>query len=768
MRRSPHRTPAAVATPLWRTVILPAAATLAALLCAVPSRADTAGASIAPGDDVLQEVVVTAQKREQNLQNVGVSVTAFSGEDLRRMGVGNAMDIGSVVPSVQLNSASGGNISAPLTIRGVAQNDFSPQQESPNSIYIDDVYVSAPNAAAAPLFDVERIEALRGPQGTLYGRNSTGGLVNFITTRPSSTAGGYAELTTGEFNLVQFEGAYGGPLTDTLRARVAVYVKGNSGIFENHLAGQPDANTTHSRAVRLSVENLFLDKVSALLTISYLHDNDREGYYDHISTYYDPAAGGRAVPLPATLDAWGTGPGNDLVGYRSPYSGTEGQTIVGFLRRGILSPTLRLTADLGGATLTSITNYTDLKFNYDESCSGAPQVTCRDPIRQDLQQWSEELRLNGTSGPATWVGGLYALNINQHDRSAYSAPYFSGTPFAYDSFDLVHQNTTSLAGFGQLEYLFNPSWRGTLGLRVTNDRKSFSSATYLNEAGDFVSTDAVYNPPLLIAQFDQATVGDLAKQNNTGWSGKVQLDYLMSADGLLYASVSRGIKGAGFNSNVLGAADASKIPFRGEHMIAYELGEKLELLDHRVRINSSVFYYDYKDFQAFQFVGISPYVDNRDAHFSGGELEIDARPMRGLELRAAGAYLNTRVLDVQTAQIGIADQQASDAPRWSGSGQAQYAWQAGPGEASVRWSVDYVSGRYHSVDNTPAVFIHPSAGNNVRLGYAVGKWDLSAYCNNVFDRARQTGAYDLTSTAGYSTRTYMAPRWWGLTAHYGF
>ena len=768
MKPYSHRIPAAVSSPLWRVVALPAATTLATCLTATPSLAQAVDPSAAAVEGGLEEIVVTAQKREQNLQNLGVSVTALSGDDLRRMGVDNAMDIGSVVPNVQLNSASGGNISAPLTIRGVAQNDFTPQQESPNSIYIDEVYVSAPNAAAAPLFDLERIEALRGPQGTLYGRNSTGGLVNFITTKPSSTAGGYAELSAGDFNLVQFEGAYGGPITDNLRARIAVFTKDNDGIFENHLAGQPDANDTQSRAARLSIEALLSEKVTALLTISYMHDDDREGYYDHVNTYYDPAAGGRPARLPATLDAWGTGPGNDAVGYRSPYTGTEGETFVGSLSREITSPTLRLTADLGGATLTSITNYTNLNFNYDESCSGAPQVTCRDPIKQDLEQWSEELRVNGSAGPTTWVGGLYYLNVNQHNRTGYSTPYFSGSPFAYDSFALAHQDTTSVAGFGQVEYEFTPSWRGTLGLRVTNDRKSFSSSTYLNEAGDFVSSNAVYDPPLLIAQFDRSTVGGLAKQNNTGWSGKAQLDYLISTDSMLYASVSRGIKGAGFNSNTLGAVDPANISFRGEHMTAYEVGEKMEILDHRVRINGSVFYYDYKDFQAFQFVGITPYVDNSDARFTGGELEIDARPVRGLELRAAVGYLDTRVYDVQTAQIGIVDQEASDAPKWSGNGLAQYSWQAGPGEASVRWSVDYISDRFHSVDNTPAVHLPSSSSNNVRIGYAVGNWDLAVYCNNVFDKARQTGAYDLTSTAGYSTHTYMAPRWWGVTVHYGF
>jgi iron complex outermembrane receptor protein len=441
--------------------------------------------------------------------------------------------------------------------------------------------------------------------------------------------------------------------------------------------------------------------------------------------------------------------------------------VVGSLRRGIASPTLRLTADLEGTTLTSITNYTDFKFNYDESCSGAPQVTCHDPFRQNLQQWSEELRLNGSTGAITWVGGLYALNIHQNDRAAFSSPYYSGTPFAYDSYDLIRQNLTSLAAFGQLEYQFSPRWRGTLGARVTNDRKQFASTTYLNEAGDLVSADVVYQPPLVIAEFDQTTVGDLAKENNTAWSGKAEMDYLMG-DGLLYGSVARGIKGAGFNANSLGTTSNAQMPFKGEHVIAYELGEKWELFDHRVRLNSAAFYYDYKDFQAFKFVGVETFVSNNDAKFKGAEFEVDAKLVRGLEFRASGAYLDTRVEGVQTAALGVVDQRASDAPRWSGNALAEYSWRAGPGEAALRWSVDYLSGRFHSVDNTQAVFIHASAGNNVRAAYTVSSVELSAYCNNVFDRDRQTGAYDLTSTGGYSIHTYMPPRWWGVALHYAF
>ena len=720
-----------------------------------------AGVVNAAESDTLAEVVVTAQKREQNLQEVGVSVTALGADELRELGIKGTAQLGAQLPAVQLNTASGGNYGAQLTIRGVANTDFSPHQESPNSMYIDEVYISAPNAQGTGIFDMERVEALRGPQGTLFGRNSTGGLLNFITAKPTSHAEGYADVTYGDFNEIRVEAAASGPLSEGFLARIALATQDNSGYAENHYPGAEDLNGTHYRGVRLSLEYDRIENLVARFTFSYSHDDDREGFYGHLNTYFDPANGGRPSPLPANVDAWGTGPGNDIQGYRSPYTGNEGSVShVGFLHRGLLSPTLHLDWDLGKSTLTSITNYTKFLFNYDESCDGAPQPTSQDPYSQNLEQWSQELRLAGQSGPLTWVSGVYGLGIYQHNTGNFLSPYYLGTPFAFTAYNPIHQVLHSYALFGQVEYLFTPNWRGTLGLRVTHDEKTMSEQTYYSILGT-----ATYNPPLLVADFSEATVGSAAKESNTYPSGKAQLDYIFNKNALLYASVSRGVKGAGFNSNAFGANTNELIPFKGEHMLAYELGLKLTMLDDRVTLNSAVFYYDYKDFQAFQYKGNgpNPFVSNDNAHFGGGEIELVARPVHGLDVHLSLSGLTSKVYDVATAQIGVVDQVAQDAPKWSGNGFVRYMWAMGPGEAALLWSGDFVTGRYHSVDNTPSVYVHGSSGQNVRATYSQGGWDFSAFCNNVFDNIRQTGAFDLTASYGFTIQTFMPPRWWGLS-----
>ena len=546
----------------------------------------------------------------------------------------------------------------------------------------------------------------------------------------------------------------------------------NDGYVENHYPGTEDLNGTDFHGIRAALEFDRIDNLKALFSISYTHDDDREGFYGHLNTYFDPNDRGRPAPLPANVDAWGTGPGNDIQGYRSPYTGNEGAvSYIGFLRRGALSPTVHLDWDLGGGTtLTSISNFTKFLFNYDESCSGAPQTSCHDPYQQNLTQWSQEIRIAGASGPLTWVGGLYGLGIDQHDGSEYTEPYYVGTPFALSTYNPINQALRSVALFGQGEYLFGSNWRATLGLRLTHDEKEFNEQTYLLEAGDYVSTDAVYKPPLLISNFSSATVGDRAKEDNTYWSGKAAIDYILSQDALLYASISRGVKGAGFNANEFGANSYNLIPFKAEHIIAYEVGEKLTFLDKRLTLNSSVFYYAYTDFQAFQYKGNgpNPFVSNDDAKFSGGEIELVARPLRGLDIHLALSELNSAVYNVSTAQIGVTDQLAQDAPKWSGNGLIRYSWEMGSGTASVLASSDFVSGRFHSVDNTPSVYIHGSNGQNLRADYSIGSLTLSAFANNVLNHVRQTGAFDLTASYGYTIQTFMPPRWWGVEARYKF
>jgi iron complex outermembrane receptor protein len=741
-------------------------ALVAGLLVTVP-------AQLAFGE-ALQEILITAQKREQSLQSVGVSVSALTADDLREAGVTGPLNLGQAVPGLQMNSASGGGYGGQLTIRGISQSDYSPHQESPNSMYIDDIYISAPNEQVAQMFDIQRVEVLRGPQGTLFGRNSTGGLVNFITAKPTKEFEGYVNLDGGSFSLFRGEGAVSGSLTDKIQGRLSAAIQSNDGYNKNHIVPeQRDLNDTHFYGVRGQLAAEITDTLTVLASITYRDDDTREGFYSHLVTFPDPANGNRPGPLPPNVDFWGTGPGNDLQGYRDPYAQTtEGEVdFVGFLKRSITSPTLRFDWKLGSsATLTSLTNFTTMRFRYDENCDGAPQFTCRDPFRQDLDQWSQELRVNGTYDKLTWVGGFYALSIHSLGTGAFSSPFYADGPFAFDSFNNINQRLFTYAIFGQGEYLFTDHWRATLGLRVTRDEKSFSSQAYLNQLGNFVDSFDTFNPPELIYDFSPATVGSAAIQKKTDWSGKIQIDYIINDKSLLYVSVSRGIKGPGFNANAGGGTTIEQTPFKGESVYVYEFGEKLTLLNDRLRVNGAGYYYDYTNFQAYQLAltGVTPVVTNNDAKFVGGELEITARPIDGLDFRGGMTYLDSAVYKVATAQIGVVTQQASDAPRWVANWSVRYAFPIAKGTLALQYTGDYIADKFHSVDNIPAVLVNGSVGHNARASYSWDKWELAAFVNNFTNENRQSAAYDLTASYGYAVQTYQPPRWWGGSLRYSF
>lgn len=731
---------------------------------------------------VLEEIRVTAQKREQALQDVGVSVSALTGDFMRDAGVTGPLTLALAVPAVQFNSASGGNYGMQLTIRGIAQSDYSPHQESPNSMYIDDVYVSAPNAQSAQMFDLERVEVLRGPQGTLFGRNSTGGLVNFIVTKPTAeTTNGYLNATVGDYSTIRVEGAIGGALSDNVRGRLSGLYARNDGTYDNHLAGQDDIFELDFYGIRGQLEFDVTDNLTARVSVSYLEDDDSDGGYSHFSSYFD--ADGRPAPLPPDVDYWGTGPGNDAQGYRSPYNGPDGEVApVGYLKRDITSPTVVLIWDLGDVQLTSITNYTTMNFDFDESCSGAPQWTCRDPFSQDLRQWSEEIRFGGGDEQFTWVAGLYALGIDSDSTGGFSSPYYAGGDFAYDVFNNISQRTDTYAIFGQGEWRFADKWRGTLGLRVTRDEKTISSQAYIREIGDFDLTtldpSTVYDPPIFAPDpltgedydFSQATVGDLATHDDTDVSGKIQLDYVASDSTLIYASISRGIKNGGFSGNSGGTTTIAATPFDKEQVLVYEIGEKMTLLEGRMQLNGAAYYYDYKDYQGYQLnseIGISPTVVNADAKFSGVEFEVIARPIDGLDLRAGANWLQSEVKDVETT-IGVLDQDAADAPEWAANWLVRYAWPVGPGEFAIQYSGDYIDSKFHSVDNAPVFRVASSTGHNARISYAFDNWDVAAFVTNFTDEERQNAAYDLTASFGSGIRTWSPPRQVGVSARYKF
>lgn len=713
---------------------------------------------IAHAQSVTDEIVVTAQRREESLDKVGVSVTAFSAEQMQALGLGRATDVAQFSPGVVMESTAGAGLNATLTVRGVAATDFSPNQESPNAIYIDDIYVASSYASNFTFFDLERVEILRGPQGTLFGRNSTGGLANFITRKPTDTLDGYVMATYGSYDQLRLEGAIGGPLADGVRVRLSGATDYNDAWWKNS-AGR-DTNEQKFWGLRGQVIADLSENFTADLSVSYdKNPKARNGVYSPEPVYVDPATG-EIAPLPADLDHYGTGPGNDKLGSGAPGKNRRRGAFgdFGYLTKEKASPTLRLSWQVGeGVELSSLTNYTWFQYGYREDCDSTIVEACDFISGQDLNQWSQELRLSKTGDRLNWTAGAYYLNIKQDNFQVFNS--------ISDDFTIINdfsQDVESISAFGQFDYLLTEKLRFTLGARVLRDTKKFSS----------IATFGVFDDPAPTVEynFSKSTVGDLARSSKTDWTGKFQLDYIASNDALLYGSFARGVKGAGFNTNVAASLTIDETPFKGETVYAYEVGAKLKFFDRKLRINSSAFYYDYRNFQAFQFQGIQSFVTNEDAYMYGAETEIAATPMRGLDLLLGVSYLKTKVKDVAKFDGAIEDQRALNAPTWTINGLMRKAFDIGPNEISFQYSFSYASKRYSSVDNNYATLLNSATIHNARVSYDIKDMDLqiSAFCNNFTNTYKALSAFDYSTSYGIKISTYNSPRWFGLEIRKNF
>ncbi|MBO9378858.1 TonB-dependent receptor plug domain-containing protein [Sphingomonas histidinilytica] len=743
---------------------------LAAALACSPAHAQSAAPDAKASG--VGEIVVTAQRREQKLQDVGVSVLAASGEELRAAGVVDSKDIAKIAAGVVFDSTAGGSLNANLTIRGVAQSDFSAFQESPNSVYIDDVYLASSAAAAFSFYDLARIEVLRGPQGTLFGKASSGGLANFISQRPTDQLEGYAEAGIGRFDQLYFEGAISGPISDRVRARLSGRVERADGWFRNENVNGRDTFETRNWGVRGQIEADLTDNLEARLQVSYdKSPRHAEGTYKVTPWYYD--ADGQPQPLPADVDYYGTGPGNDIVGYRDTIKNKQAGSFNndGFLEKERFSPTMYLVWKGDNFSVTSISNYTKFKINYREDCDGTPVNFCLYDVGQNLDQYSQELRINGDVGPLNYTAGIYYLNVDQLSPQRFAYFIRENNDFAYDATDNMRQKTKDIGIFGHIEYELSRQFKVTVGARWTRTRKEFDSTLLFTEAGNGPGLGStIYSPPLVAYEFNRNTAPDQAIQKKSMWSGKAQIDYKPNDDVLLYASVSRGVKGPGFNANLGGLLTFDNTGYRDEHVWAYEGGAKLRLFNGRATLNTGAFYYDYHNFQGFGFIGISSLVGNYASTFYGLETELNAKLPFNVDVRLGAAYLHTKVKDVQTAYNGVRDQESVGAPKWQVNGNITKTFELGDDKLMIGWSFDYVDDRYSSIDNNAATFVPGSFVHDARITYRMPDkgLELSAFVNNISDTDRMNFVFDYIHTTGSKLESYAKPRWWGVSVRKEF
>ncbi len=738
-----------------------------------------AGLSALSAAAQLEEVVVTAQKREQSMQDVGISVTAFTGNQIRELGFTKSTDIVTMTPGLNYTTPQAEGSQINFFLRGVGLNDFTDSNENPVAVYVDDVYRGAMGGLSFQLFDIDRVEVLRGPQGTLYGRNTTGGLVSFVSVRPSEELDGYAQVTGGENSQFGFEGAVGGPITDSLLGRLSVSTDQYDPYVNNRI-GQ-DYNELDSQAARGQLKWLLSDRIDVLLSGNYSKNEANVGAWQHQSTKFG-ADGVTPTALPRDEDFWGTCPGCDVFGYAD----TDGDPWAGDYDR---SGEVYVKSDGGAATVnwqlsddmafTSITAYQEVERNQEEDTDAGP-VPLAPSFPATTEQFTQEFRLNGSQGDrAHWTAGLYYYD---NDVQATYTLDALGLDYVFLDTDMK-QTTESWAVFGQYEYEFNAQWGLIAGLRYTTEEKEINYQGY-DLSGIFVAETEAGNIPLTATRptpsstfiYSKATVGSQAEQKDDPITGKLELDYKPTEDLLLYTSYSRGSKSAGFNTGFLdetgifASNSAATVPFGEETLDAYEVGFKSTVADSSVRLNGAMFYYDYSDVQTFRFELLNQIIFNTDAEYWGGELELVMAPIDGLDLMAGAAYLDTTVENVPDYTGVGRDRTAVSAPDWSVNAAARYEWGMFEGTMAGVVSYSYQGETYFDIQNQDTAREEGYSVTNVRLEWSSPEqqYTLTAFVDNVFDEEYLVYTFDFTSSFGLNQQAYGKPRWAGVTARYSF
>lgn len=720
------------------------------------------------GAQEIEEIVITAQKREQSLQDVGISVSALGADQLDQLGISNTTDIAQQIPALRLSAWT--PAFTIFSLRGVSQNNFQDNLEAPVAVYMDGVYVASMNAASAQLFDMERVEVLRGPQGTLFGRNATGGLLQFVSRRPTSKEfNGYVELSTGSFGTFGVETALGGALSDSVRARVAGrYTRSDGYLKAGNAFGVPATGQTSQGADGVAVRGMLqldlTDTVTADLTLS--HSSDTKvptGQYvvslagfdinTGLGTFTDGYVNDPNLPAPV-------GP-QDFT--RTPITGDvhrHASNADTYFDREITSANAQITADINDLELVSITSWMTLDKFYIEDAAGGlgffPYTTT-----VDFEQWSQELRLSGGSGRVRWQMGLYFLDMAwDTSQTVEGALYLGGSS---DSQKLTTRgviDSRNWSAFGQAEYEVTDRITLIGGLRWSDDRKSLGLTRVYEDIPNGV-------PPT--QTFDLASLGlpDVGRIDYGDYAARLQVNYRPAESTLWYLSFNRGIKGGNWSLDPAGAVSPANLKHGEEVLNAYELGLKTEFWNGIARLNASVFAYDYDDYQAFSLVGLTPQVANSDARASGGELELTVAPAKGLTLMAGIAAIDSTVDAVPDVFGGSIRAEFPLAPALSVNLLARYEWELGTLGAAAQidgqWNDrQFLEGTNSNVSAEPAYSVWNARVSVFSQDEAI---QADLFARNLFDEEYRLYNLDL-GLLGFVEQVFAPPRQIGVGISY--
>lgn len=713
-------------------------------------------------DSGLAEIIVTATKRSENLQDVPLSVSAVGGEQLARRGIVQTNDIAALVPNLQINTQYG-DTQPNFTLRGVGvANEFNVNTASPVGVYVDEVYQAFRFTHGQQLFDIDRLEVLRGPQGTLFGRNTTGGAISIITQKPSLHGeSGYLSAGYGNFNRYKVDGAYEvTPVEGKVGLRAAFtrsygdgyYREANPATSFNHETRYQSSDSVAGR-VELRVKPS--DQWDILAKVFYGRDN--------------PIGPARyIVPYP--------GP-TDIAGYSRFARGLSQDEFemneMGHFYTRNAGGSLTVNWTSGKLGLTSITGYSDGRLRLHDETDGTPNSLVNINYASDTTDFNQDARFSYTDTKLKLiVGGYYGKDTLKSvnplrfydslfpDATSLAnlnpAGLFSKTlpPTSFNDLQSYRQIRRSVAVYSEGEYAVTDRLGLTLGLRYTSDKISYkdgSSVLYTNFPGT----------PLLPI---------FSNINNEAKSGKVSgraiLNYKVADHVSTYASFSRGYRSGTYNG--FAYADPSQIYFvPPEQLDSYELGIKSRFFNNKLQVNAAAFYYDYKNQQVSEIVGAVAFLRSANATVKGAEAEILAKPVRAVTLRGSVGYLDSRYKDKLISGKNIGGNELPFASRWTWNvgGDVDLYRNAGT-TLILNGELQYTGKYYFDLfgNQSPGGLLKQNGYTlaNARLTLGHNPWSVALWGKNLTDKRFYTVGYDLVSGFGQLMFVPGAPRTYGI------
>jgi len=762
----------------------------------------------------LEEIVVTAQRRSENIQDISIAVTAFTAGDMAAFNMETVQDVSYQTPGFNIKNQFG-NEGMIMTMRGIGTNDASTVNSPTVSTYVDQVTLPFHMMVGFQLLDLQRVEVLKGPQGTLYGRNNTGGAVNFITNKPTREVEGYGRVDYGTFQTLEVEAALGGPLTDTLSGRVAFKTTQRmKGFQQNRLpiTGDDAWGKADRKAMRAQILWEPTENFDALLRFNAGRHDDEQMQNEHHGTN-DPAEQALAFGVPGVAGFCGPG----LEGKRDEtqcvdiflYSDPDGDPYTGdwnseWINQGAdlhsvftsAGAGLTMNWELDRVTITSVTGWDRLSRDATEDSDQSPFIALEAGFFEDIDSFSQEIRITSDdSWPVQWiVGGFYST-----DEITGNVVFLAGDSLATNTQHLYKHDSESFAGFAHFTWPFHDQFSFKGGIRVTNetrdmdqtviDRNPFGISLFSPIAPRPTPADPPFNFLCAIGAlgpgvpctgafapiFGFNTLVDLDQSIEvTDVSGDAGIEWTPNDDMLLYAKFSKGFKSGGFNSLVVFAPGDAE-PFNEETIFSFEGGIKATLLDNTMRFNFALFYSEWNDFQAQigQPGGDFPVNNAGDAEIFGFEGELFWIPLEGLDLRFGVGYLDAEVVKSNPdLAVDLTGNRVHTTSKWTFNTLARYSfplpvWDLrGHVQMDAYWQDDM----FFEVKNTPPIFEAPYWLLNARVSVTTAdeRWEFSIWGKNLTKTEYAAENFDFTGVNGTGLRIAGFPRTAGFSAAYNW